>query len=477
MRRKQKQQTGQAEQSKARGFDPLHGGYLRIDTARWSQEHDIRQIATDEGRNRFPPTDQVEPDQTHAKIQSHVEDVANSCREEVGNHLTDLMTAIEGVYDEAGLKRLEQQAEDTVNTATREYDTTVAQDETTLKPPLEDMRSQRQGVEAFRKAHQLGQRQADYAERRQEAMWVGAIAVVEIVLNAVLLGEVMPYGIGGALGVVCFITAINVALGYVITGPWWRRRNHVEPEPGQKATLGCIAIGAGILAFNVCVGQFRDAMETFGEQLRSGAATHEAAMRDIWRQAIEAPWSFDSFQAMLVVVVGVGCFVLAAVKGYRADDEYPGYGKITRALKRVEEGYRAAREEATAAFEDQHKRSLAKLDDLLYDATAKREQYDSLCQEGRKVAAQFVPAMQGHAQALRELTQIYRDTNRKHRGDAPVPQYFEERRRLDDRFFEPVAFEPPARPDVNRLATKVGAEKQRLHAHYETLLKQFYPIG
>ena len=93
------------------------------------------------------------------------------------------------------------------------------------------------------------------------------------------------------------------------------------------------------------------------------------------------------------------------------------------------------------------------------------------------MAAQFVPAMQGHAQALRELTQIYRDTNRKHRGDAPIPQYFDERRRLDDRFFEPVAFEPPTRPDVNRLATKVGAEKQRLHAHYETLLKQFYPIG
>ena len=83
MRRKQKQQTGQAEQIKARGFDPLHGGYLRIDTARWSQEHDIRQIATDEGRNRFPPADQVEPDQTHAKIQIHVEDVVNSCREEV----------------------------------------------------------------------------------------------------------------------------------------------------------------------------------------------------------------------------------------------------------------------------------------------------------------------------------------------------------------------------------------------------------
>lgn len=474
MRRKQEQQT---EQSKAKGFDPLHGGYLRIDTAAWAEENDIRQVATDEGRNKFPPPDQIEPDQTHAKIRSHVEDVANRCREEVGNHLADLMTAIEGVYDEAGLERLEQQAEDVVNTAMREYDTTVAQDETTLKPPLEDMRSQRQGVEAFRKANELGQRQADYAERRQEAMWVAAIAVVEIVLNAVLLGEVMPYGIGGALGVVCFITAVNLSLGYVITGPWWRQRNHVDAGRGLRATAGGIGVSGFILAFNVCVGQFRDAMETFGEQLRTGAATHEAAMRDIWRQAIEAPWSFDSFQALLVVVVGVGCFVLAAVKGYRADDEYPGYGKITRALKRVEEGYRAAREEATAAFEDQHKLSLAKLDDLLYDATAKREQYDSLCQEGRKVVGQFEPTMQGYAQALRELTQIYRDTNRKHRGDVPVPKYFEEPRTLDGRFFEPVAFEPPARPDVNRLAAKVGKEKQRLHAHYESLLKQFYPIG
>ena len=474
MKRKQPQQTAP---SKAKGFDPLHGGYLRIDTDAWAGENDIRRVATDEGRNKFPPPDQIEPDQTHVKIQSHVEDVANSSREEVGNHLADLMTAIEGVYDEAGLERLEQQAEDVVNTAIREYDTTVAQDETALKPPLEDMRSQRHGVEAFRKANELGQRQADYAERRQEAMWVAAIAVVEIVLNAVLLGEVMPYGIGGALGVVCFITAINLSLGYVIAGPWWRQRNHVDAGPGLRATIGCIAIGAGILAFNVCVGQFRDAMETFGEQLRSGAATHEAAMRDIWRQAIEAPWSFDSFQAMLVVVVGVGCFVLAAIKGYRTDDEYPGYGKITRALKRVEEGYRAAREEATAAFEDQHRSSLAKLDDLLYDATAKREQYDSLCQEGRKVAAQFVPAMQRHAQALRELTQIYRDTNRMHRGDLQAPRYFEEPRTLDGRFFEPVTFEPPARPDVNRLATKIGEEKQRLHGHYETLLKQFYPIG
>ena len=136
--------------------------------------------------------------------------------------------------------------------------------EQAVKAVLADMRSQRRGVEEFRNRHELGERQADYAERSREAMWVGAIAVVEIVLNAVPLGEVMPYGIAGVLGVVCFITAIKVAFGYVIAGPWWRGRNHVEAWKGRNATAGCVGIGIGIVAFNVGVGQFRDAMEAFG---------------------------------------------------------------------------------------------------------------------------------------------------------------------------------------------------------------------
>ena len=475
MKRRRGKKTPEPK-SRAKGFDPLHGGYLTIDAGKWAEEQKLRQKAADDGLKGFPPAEQTEPDEMHQKIQSYVEDVANGTREEVVNHLTDLMTVIDGVNDETGLELRESEASAVVDAAVLEYETVAAQDEVGAKPLLADMRSQRRAVEEFRSRHELGERQADYAERSREAMWVGAIAVVEIVLNAVLLGEVMPYGIGGALGVVCFITAINVAFGYVIAGPWWRGRNHVEAWKGRNATAGCVGIGIGIVAFNVGVGQFRDAMEAFGAELRSGAATHEAAMRDIWRQAIEAPWSFDSFQAMLVVVVGAGCFVLAAVKGYRSDDEYPGYGKITRALKRAEEAYRLHREGATEAFKRLHEKKLAELDDPLHRAVAKREQYDSLCQEGKKIAGQFVPAIQGHEQALRELTQIYRDENRKHRGDAPAPAYFEERRALDGRFFEPVSFDPPDKPDVNRLAAKVGELKQRLHACYERLLKQHYPI-
>ena len=465
------------DRSTATGFAALEGGFLRIDTEAWAEEHDLRRIAADEGRNGLPPPDQIVPDHTHAKIQSYVEGVADGCREEVGNHLADLMTTVDGVYDEAGLERLGQQAKDVAATAIRGYDTTAAQDERALEPLLEDLRSRRRGVEAFRGENGLGLRQAGYGEPRREAMWVAAIAVAGIVLSLVLLGPVMPYGAGDTFGVVCLIAAVNVVLGYAVTGPWWRQRNHVSPGAGVRATAGGIAIGLFILAFNVGVGQLRDAMEAFGGQLRTGAAMPGTAMLDLWRQAVGAPWSFDSSEALLVVVVGVGCFVLAAVKGYRADDEYPGYGKITRAFKRVEEGYRAARGEAAAALEEQHRRSLAKLDDLLYDATVKREHYDSLCQEGRKVAAQLAPAILGYEQALRELTQIYRDTNRRHRGGTPVPAYFEEPRKLDDRFFAPVAFEPPARPGVSRLAARVGKEKERLHAHYERLLKQLYPIG
>ena len=455
----------------------MRGGYLSIDAGAWAKENRIGEKAKEDGQMKFPPADQTEPDEIHTKIQSFVEGVANGCRKEVGAHLADLQTAIAGIPDDSGLALEEKRAKSMVDADLRTYDETAAQDENTLMPPLEEMRRQRAGVEEFRRVHELGDRQADYAKMQISAIWIAALGVVETVLNAVLLGEVMPYGIGGAFGVVVFITALNLLTGYLLVGPWWRRRNHVQPEPRAKALAGCLGIGALLLGFNVLVGQFRDAMDALGERLRSGELTDAAVMADLWRQAVEAPWEFDSFQAFLVAAVGFACFVFASVKGYGADDPYPGYGQITRMQKRAEENYAAVREEASKRFEQQHRECLAKIEDVLYAARAKRETYDGLVQEGKKVVEQFEPAIREFEQALRELTQIYRDTNRKHRGKERAPEYFNERRCLDERFFAPLSFEPPPRPGVDRLAERIGAEKERLNEHYEAVFSRGYPTS
>ena len=461
------------------GFNAGTGTYLVPDYQDWAREHRIEQRGTDEGREGFPPANHGTPDRTHIEIQSYVTELATGCRGEVTQYLGDLMGSINEVHDEAGLEIVKGRAKQIADDAKGDYDNQTGQDIAILKPALAQYRAQETGLVEFRREHQIGSRLADDSKHREAWLWIAGIMVAESTFNAFMLADVSPAGLAGALSMTVIITAVNTLCGVFFIGEGWRNTNSVRDGTRRRGYAQVVVIGVLLIAFNILVGHGRDAMQMLEAELRSGGAidAFSQVSANAWTQFLTAPFSFESFKAPLLTVAGIVCCALASWKGYERDDSYPDYGAISRKTAEVREEYQALREEATAELKTRHAEAGKTLDDLLNEAQWKRDEYENLCDLGRKACKEYPLQMQRYAVYLRDLVQMYRDANVKARDGSEFPAYFVQEMTLDPELFEPPEFSPPKKPDVAGLAEAVGEQKSALQKHYDQLVAATYPPG
>ena len=459
------------------GFNPGTGAYIEPDYKGWARDHGIEQRGRDEGLQKFPPSNQLTHDGTHVEIHSYVTELATTCRQEVTQYLGDLMASINAVHDEAGLEILKGRAKQIAEDAKGDYDGQAAQDTAELKPALEQYRAQEAGLAEFRRTHGLGSRLAEDSKHREAWLWIVAIMIAESAFNGFMLADVSPSGLVGALSMTVIITAVNVLTGVFFIAEGWRDTNSVRESTRARGYSQVIVLVLLLIAFNILVAHGRDAMQILEAELRGGGTLNAltGVSQNAWAQFLEAPFTFESFKAPLLMVAGFVCFLLASWKGYERDDWYPGYGAISRMTTQVREDYQARREEATEALRDRHNESGKALDDLLNEAQWKRDEYQTLCDLGRNACKDYPLHMERYNGYLAELLQMYRDANVKARQDEPAPEYFGERMALDGKILAAPEFDPPPRPDVAELAQEIGVQRTALQAHYDNLLATTYP--
>ena len=459
-------------------FDPVTGKFTEPDYESWAQEHKVASRGTEDGRNGFPPADLVTMDHVHVEIESYVSELATECHTEVTQHLGDLMTKIHAVHDEAGLEVLKNSAKSIADDAMGTYQNQADQSATALKPVLDEYRSQEEGLAEFKLKHKIGARAADYSKKSEAWLWIAAIFVVESAVNAVVLADVVPAGVAGALSMTLVITAVNVLFGALFIGEGWRDTNSASSSTKVRGYIQVAIFAVALFAFNTLVGHGRDAMQLLEAELRSGGALEAFASIGVnaWAQFLEDPFGFDSFIAPLLVAAGILSFALASWKGYERDDPYPGFGKISHRTEQAQEMYVERRDEETELLKDRHNDALKLLDDLVKDAQWKRDEFENSCDAGRRVSEGLMLQIRRYEVILRFLVQIYRDANIKSREGKEVPEYFSSEMKLDQKLMVPPEFSPPDRPDIAGLAEVVTEHKAVLQQHYDQLLASNYPI-
>lgn len=459
-------------------FDPTTGKFTEPDYESWAQEHKIASRGTEDGREGFPPADLATMDHVHVEIESYVSELATECHTEVTQHLGDLMSRIHAVHDAAGLEVIKNRAKGIADDAMGAYQNQADQSATTLKPVLDEYRSQEEGLAEFKQKHKIGARAADYSKKGEAWLWITAIFVVESAVNAVVLADVVPAGVAGAFSMTLVITAVNVLFGALFVGEGWRDTNSVSGSTKVRGYIQVAVFFIVLLAFNILVGHGRDAMQRLEAELRSGGTLEAFASIGVnaWAQFLEDPFGFDSFIAPLLVAAGVLSFMLASWKGYERDDPYPGFGKISRRTEQARAMYRDQRDEETELLTERHNEALKLLDDLVNDAQWKRDEFENSCYAGRLVSDGLILQMRRYEGILRFLAQIYRDANIKSREGKDVPKYFSSEMTLDQKLMTPPEFSPPERPNVAGLAEVVAEYKAVLQQHYDRLLASNYPI-
>lgn len=274
----------------------------------------------------------------------------------------------------------------------------------------------RADLDAFKRAHEL-RRAAIYP--RSTLLQAGMLfcaAVFEALFSAALFAEDDARGLlGGAITAVG-LSGANVTLGYLAGFLGLRYLQHWRLPIKAAGALAFGAMTLLALMLNLFAADWRDQLAALaGRQLDMGSD----ASFHLWSLL-----QLDSPQSIILLMLGAGVWVFAALKGYSGfDDPYPDYGKMDRAAREAGDtlsDFRAeARLELEAPINAARQALAARMEIMRAEFEAMNKAFDA--------AAQKMEALDAKARALdqaaADAVHLYRQENAAART-APAPGYF-----------------------------------------------------
>ena len=274
----------------------------------------------------------------------------------------------------------------------------------------------REELDAFKRANAL-RRAAIYPKSTllQSGLLFSA-AVFEALFSAALFAEDDERGLLGGAITAIGLSGANVILGFLagFLGLRYLQHRNAPIKAMGAAAFGFIALLA--LMLNLFAADWRDQMAALsGRQLDMGSD----ASFHLWSLL-----ALDSPQAIILLMLGAGVWVFAALKGYSGfDDPYPDFGKMDRATNTALEVLSDFRAEARLELEapiDVAKAALsARIEKMRAEFQAMSKAFDA--------AAAKMETLDAKARALDDAAagaiHLYRQENAAART-SPAPAYF-----------------------------------------------------
>ncbi len=274
----------------------------------------------------------------------------------------------------------------------------------------------RTDLDAFKRAHDL-RRQAAYPDSTllQSGLLLCA-TVFEALFSAALFAEDDERGLLGGAVTAIGLSGANVTLGYLagFLGLRYLQHKRTPIKAVGGAAFGALALLA--LMLNLFAADWRDQLAALaGRQIDLGS---DAGFH-IWSLL-----QLNSPQAIILLMLGAGVWVFAALKGYSGfDDPYPDYGKMDRASREAAallSDFRAEARETLEAPVDAAKAAIAaRMAQMRAEFETMSKAFDA--------AAHRMEMLDARARALDEAAagaiHIYRQENLAARS-APAPVYF-----------------------------------------------------
>jgi hypothetical protein len=271
-------------------------------------------------------------------------------------------------------------------------------------------------LEAFKRENKLYRGAAYPRSTLLQAGLLLCAAVFESLFSAALFAEDDARGLlGGAITAVD-LSGANVTLGFLAGFLGLRYLQHVRPVYKSLGAAAFAMFTALALMLNLFAADWRDQLAAQGgEQIELGAD----ASFHFWSLL-----NLQSPQAIILLMLGAGVWVFAALKGYSGfDDPYPDYGKMARAAAAADDEAADLRADAREEFEGPIEGAKAALGARL---EAMRRALDAMGAALDEAAAQS-RTLDAEDRALRDAAagaiRFYRQENAQARGGAQ-PAYF-----------------------------------------------------
>jgi len=231
--------------------------------------------------------------------------------------------------------------------------------------------------------------------------------------NGYFFAEGSELGLLGGIGQALIIAAINISVAFFFIGWLFKYKNHCSVWKQLSAYAGLAVYIICAFGFNLLVAHYRDFFAFHPEQAGTLAV----------QRFMETPWGLSEVNSWLLFVMGIVFAVIAFVDGYKRDDIYPGYGKLHRRLRHLNEEYEEHRDLMVTDFDEVRQAFLHNLEDMKQAVLLKHTRLVHLVEDKQAFVSEYEQGMANFTAAANTLIYKYRDFNMSHR-QTPAPEYF-----------------------------------------------------
>ena len=413
--------------------------YVDLDCERWIRENGIREAGRENGKQEFPSSEAVQPDEMYTKILDWVNKRGKTCHAEVSKYLVQQRNSL--ILEAAeGMAPIRHKVDGLRDQGIVELTDQGKADRTILSQREREARKAWAALEAFQKKASL-ERVAKYDERDIWYWWLVGIIAIEAVANAMMLAGVNEYGLLGAIIVMLAIGVVNAGILGGVLGEGWRQKNSVGLFPTSRGWI-IVAVGAtGMILWNLLVGHFRDSMLAVATRATAGASSlGELLTDDTIERFLNHPFGLEGMQSWILAAIGVGCCVFSATKWLHRDDVYPGYGTVHRAASEHNEEYGNEIAQRRASLNTIYEKYTDNIRDERQQVENRKGNHQLLTDTAKEIVRQFSMQFSQYQNNLDFIIAAYRSENEKART-TPPPKFFAEKFTIDQNMLESPTWE------------------------------------
>ena len=225
---------------------------------------------------------------------------------------------------------------------------------------------------AFIDQHNLDRKYAVYPESKiLHFAWIFCAILVEAMANSYFFAQASPIGFLGGFVEALLISITNVAFAMLSGFLFLRQVNHYKVI--RKMIGGYFFVLSLCLLFvlHLATAHYRELL----------TRNPDAEIISVLGPLREHPFALNDLESLLLIVIGIVISALGIWKGYTLDDPYPGFGKVYRNWKTLDDEMHKAKYEFKEELTKNFNETLEQLKNFLENAHHNKNYLNKLKEE------------------------------------------------------------------------------------------------
>ena len=366
------------------------------------------QKGRERGEQNLPPLGVSSPDEVELEILNTYQEIASKASEDVRSTLTTYNQRLMG-FDLSGML---EDIRDTCRSSVTDFiaEVTKAKEEiTTYRDRVQDKEND---LILFKKQNDLI-RSASYPDRNEKIFKYGVLLflfLIETIGNAAFLSKGNELGFLGSYTEAIYISFINIGAA-VLVGTLVTRHLFNKENMQKFFALGILIFAVFASgAFNLLIAHYRE-------------ITDSGFFSDAGSLAVQSmtsgPFKLQSIQAWILFIAGWLFWLIALVDTHKLDDNYPGYGKVSRDAEDSKDEYASFKSEVIDELKDLKDDSEAEIKEIRDRLGEVQGRISVILNDKNLLQEDYINFTEMVKEQFNQMIQSYRDSNRSARSRSP----------------------------------------------------------